>query len=153
MGFTLFRRGELVPCRQSRRPCASWPKRGSPGPPGRRSITGGPAKVREGIEALAREYGAEEVMIVTITHEHATRRRSYELIAEAFGLGERYIGSNPQIPWRGRAPKEPSMKKKSLKLNLTRETLQALEPGKDPLEGVVGGITNTCGCTKGSCLC
>ena len=32
------------------------------------------------------EYGAEEVMIVTITHDHAARRRSYELIAEAFGL-------------------------------------------------------------------
>jgi hypothetical protein len=45
------------------------------------------------------------------------------------------------------------MKKKSLKLNLTRETLQALEPGEATLEGVVGGITNTCGCTKGSCLC
>lgn len=45
------------------------------------------------------------------------------------------------------------MKKKSLKLNLNRETLQALDPEKAPLEGVVGGITNTCGCTKGSCLC
>jgi hypothetical protein len=27
------------------------------------------------------------VMVVTITHDHAARRRSYELIAEAFGLG------------------------------------------------------------------
>ena len=31
-------------------------------------------------------YGADEVMIVTITYDHAARRRSYELIAEAFGL-------------------------------------------------------------------
>jgi hypothetical protein len=35
---------------------------------------------------VAREYGAEEVMVVTITYDHAARRRSYELIAEAFGL-------------------------------------------------------------------
>jgi hypothetical protein len=25
-------------------------------------------------------------MVLTITHEHSARRRSYELIAEAFGL-------------------------------------------------------------------
>jgi hypothetical protein len=25
-------------------------------------------------------------MVVTITHEHAARRRSYELVADAFGL-------------------------------------------------------------------
>ena len=39
-----------------------------------------------GIEAVAAEYGADEVMVVTITYDHAARRRSYELIAEAFGL-------------------------------------------------------------------
>ena len=26
------------------------------------------------------------MIVVTITHDHAARRRSYELIAEAFGL-------------------------------------------------------------------
>ena len=55
-------------------------------PRGRRVIVGSPGTVRAGIEAVAREYGAEEVMIVSIVHDHATRRRSYELIAEAFGL-------------------------------------------------------------------
>lgn len=30
--------------------------------------------------------GADELMIVSITFEHAARRRSYELIADAFGL-------------------------------------------------------------------
>ena len=35
-------------------------------------------------EAVAAEYGAEEVMIVTITHDHEARRRSYELIAQAW---------------------------------------------------------------------
>jgi len=52
----------------------------------RRAIVGDPAAVKIGIEELADLYGAEEVMIVTITYEHAARRRSYELIAEAFGL-------------------------------------------------------------------
>jgi len=50
----------------------------------RRGIIGDPDKVRAGIENVAREYGAEEVMVVTITHDHGARRRSYELIAEAF---------------------------------------------------------------------
>jgi luciferase family oxidoreductase group 1 len=52
----------------------------------RRLIAGSPATVRAGIEGVAKEYGAEEVMIVTITHDHQARRRSYELVAEAFGL-------------------------------------------------------------------
>jgi len=52
----------------------------------RRAIIGNPATVKKGIEELAELYGAEEVMIVTITYDHAPRRRSYELLAEAFGL-------------------------------------------------------------------
>ena len=36
------------------------------------------------IEAVAEAYGAEEVFLVNILHSHAARRRSYELIAEAF---------------------------------------------------------------------
>jgi len=42
--------------------------------------------VRWGLEEVARAYGAEEVIVVTITHDPAARRRSYELIADAFGL-------------------------------------------------------------------
>jgi hypothetical protein len=42
--------------------------------------------VRAKLEELAEGYGAEEVIVVTITYDHAARRRSYELIAEAFGL-------------------------------------------------------------------
>ncbi|MBV9518398.1 MAG: LLM class flavin-dependent oxidoreductase [Hyphomicrobiales bacterium] len=57
-------------------------------PPGRRLVFGSPKRVREGIEAVASEYGAREVMIVTIVHEHRVRRRSYELIAEVFDLVE-----------------------------------------------------------------
>ena len=52
----------------------------------RRWIVGAPAKVRAGIDALADEYGTDEVMIVTITHSHEARRRSYALISREYGL-------------------------------------------------------------------
>jgi luciferase family oxidoreductase group 1 len=52
----------------------------------RRWVLGNPATVREGIERAVEEYAADEAMVVTITHDHAARVRSYELIAEAFGL-------------------------------------------------------------------
>ena len=51
---------------------------------GRRAVIGSPEKVRAGIEELASRYGASEVMVVTITFDHEHRRRSYELIADAF---------------------------------------------------------------------
>jgi luciferase family oxidoreductase group 1 len=50
----------------------------------RRWIVGSPPRVRAGLEALAREYGADEVMIVTITHDHEARKHSYELIVRSF---------------------------------------------------------------------
>jgi luciferase family oxidoreductase group 1 len=58
-----------------------------PGPSGRPPmVVGSPATVRAGIEALADEYNADEVLVVTIVWDHAARVRSYELIAEEFGL-------------------------------------------------------------------
>jgi hypothetical protein len=47
---------------------------------------------------VAVEYGAEEVIVVTITHDHQARRRSYELIAEAFGLESRALGNERETP-------------------------------------------------------
>ena len=55
-------------------------------PIGRRVIAGSPETVRPAIEKLVEDYQADEVMIVTITHDHAARRRSYELVAEAFEM-------------------------------------------------------------------
>ena len=52
--------------------------------------------MRAGLEEVAREYGAEEVMVVTITHDHAARRRSYELIAEAFA-GQPFVAESPRF--------------------------------------------------------
>jgi luciferase family oxidoreductase group 1 len=57
-------------------------------PPGSgpRYIVGDPGQVREGLEAAARSAGADELMIVTATHDPAARLRSYALLAEAFSL-------------------------------------------------------------------
>lgn len=52
----------------------------------RRMIIGDPETVRVGIEEAVEEYRAEEAILVTITHDHAARRRSYELVADAFEL-------------------------------------------------------------------
>lgn len=52
----------------------------------RRAILGTAPTVRKGVEAVAAEYGADEVLLVNILHDHAARRRSYELVAEAFEL-------------------------------------------------------------------
>lgn len=52
----------------------------------RRSIYGDPDTCRAAIMEFAATYAIDEVMILTITHDPAARRRSYELLAEAFGL-------------------------------------------------------------------
>ncbi len=88
MTLTLLRQGQLIPVPPPERALEFLRTRGGASP-GRRGIIGSPATVRAGIEALAAEYGAEEVIVVTITYDHAARRRSYELLAEAMGLQPR----------------------------------------------------------------
>jgi luciferase family oxidoreductase group 1 len=56
---------------------------------GRRGIIGSPETVRAKLYEVADAYGAEEVIVVTITFDHEARKRSYELIAEAVGLEPR----------------------------------------------------------------
>lgn len=51
-----------------------------------KSVYGSPSEVREKIEAMAAKYEVDEIMIVTITADYASRVRSYELLAEEFGL-------------------------------------------------------------------
>jgi len=55
-------------------------------PAGRRIITGSPERVRESLEMVAKDYGADEVFVVNIAHDPAARLRCYELIANAFRL-------------------------------------------------------------------
>ena len=52
----------------------------------RRQVIGDPAQVKDQLLALGRAYDVDEFVIVTICYDFAARLRSYELIAEAFGL-------------------------------------------------------------------
>jgi luciferase family oxidoreductase group 1 len=51
-----------------------------------RAVIGGPDKCRNELGALVERYGADELMVITITGDYASRLRSYELLAAAFGL-------------------------------------------------------------------
>ncbi|HET7320917.1 MAG TPA: hypothetical protein VFI96_00305, partial [Longimicrobiaceae bacterium] len=45
---------------------------------------GSPATVRQKLDALVEETGADELMASTMTYDPAARLRSYELLADAF---------------------------------------------------------------------
>ena len=51
-----------------------------------RSTVGTPELVHHHLSALAKSHDAEELLIVTITYDAASRLRSYELLAERFRL-------------------------------------------------------------------
>lgn len=51
-----------------------------------RVVVGGPGRVRDEVAALAGDFGVDEVLVVTICHDPAARRRSYALLAEVFDL-------------------------------------------------------------------
>jgi luciferase family oxidoreductase group 1 len=90
MAFTMLRRGRLIKIPPPETALRFLAHEGTPAggqPQGRRAIVGAPDKVRAQVEELAAAYRADEVVVVTITHDHAARRRSYELLAEAFELG------------------------------------------------------------------
>ena len=89
MTLTMLRRNQLIQVPPPETAIEFLAREGKPTTgalPGRRGIIGSPEKVRAGIEELAAEYGADEVIVVTITYDHGARRRSYELIAEVMDL-------------------------------------------------------------------
>jgi luciferase family oxidoreductase group 1 len=87
MTITLLRRGQLIAVPTVEKALAFFDEPGeSRAASGRRVVLGTPEVVRAGLEDVAALYGAGEVLVVTITYDHGARRRSYELIAEAFGL-------------------------------------------------------------------
>lgn len=49
-------------------------------------IVGSPGRCREELQALAADFDADELMVVTIVHDHDARLRSYELLASEFNL-------------------------------------------------------------------
>ena len=92
MAFTMLRQGRLIevpPVDKALRflEAQGSPVDGRPRSAARRTVVGSPVTVKRELEAVAEEYGAQELILVSITHAHAARRRSYELVAEAFGLG------------------------------------------------------------------
>ena len=87
--FLHLYRGKLIPVPPVERALEFLEEEGAPVgalPPNRRMITGTREQVRAAIEAVAAEYGAEEALVVNIMYDHQARRRSYALIADAFGL-------------------------------------------------------------------
>ncbi|MGH7841506.1 MAG: LLM class flavin-dependent oxidoreductase [Candidatus Binataceae bacterium] len=60
--------------------------------PGReypRYVLGTPARVRDQLTLMAEELRVDELMVITIVHDHRARLRSYELLAQAFELPAR----------------------------------------------------------------
>src|SRR6516162_1033885 len=51
-----------------------------------RLLVGSPTTVRERLAALIEATGADELMITSMIYEHELRKRSYELLARAFGV-------------------------------------------------------------------
>lgn len=49
-------------------------------------LVGGPEKVRAELSALATGHEVDELVVLTVCHDPAARRRSYELLAGAFSL-------------------------------------------------------------------
>jgi luciferase family oxidoreductase group 1 len=87
MAITLLRQGRLIAVPPVEKALTFLEDAGiGDGAGGRRVVVGTPDTVRSGLEGVAAEYGAEEILVVTITHDHEARRRSYELIAQAFEL-------------------------------------------------------------------
>lgn len=52
----------------------------------RRTVAGAPEQVRDRLLALGAEYGVDEFVVVTIIHDPKARLRSYELLAQVFGI-------------------------------------------------------------------
>ena len=83
MAIAHLHAGRLIPVPPVDKALAFFAEHEVP-PTGRRAVVGSPAVVRAGLEDVASDYAADELMLVTITHDHAARRKSYELVAGAF---------------------------------------------------------------------
>ena len=56
----------------------------------------GTPTVKARLLELAAQYGADELSILTITGDYASRRRSYQLLAAAFGLAKPAMPADKQ---------------------------------------------------------
>jgi luciferase family oxidoreductase group 1 len=86
MLMTLLLRGETAPVPPPEEALRFLEAQPASDTRSRRMVLGNPEEVRAGIEAVAGEYGADEVLLVNILYDHEARKRSYALAAQAFGL-------------------------------------------------------------------
>jgi luciferase family oxidoreductase group 1 len=89
LNFVRRRRGEYLPL-ESPDEALAYPyspaERGLIARNRARVIVGSKATVRERLAPLIEATKADELMVTTMIYDHAARRHSYELLAEAFGL-------------------------------------------------------------------
>jgi len=89
LNFVRRRRGEYLPL-ASPEEAAAYPyspaERGLIARNRARLFVGSKSTVRERLSSMIEASKADEVMITTMIHDHAARRHSYELLAEAFAL-------------------------------------------------------------------
>lgn len=75
--------GQLIAVPSPERAAAWLAANPAPMPPNRRPVTGNAVECRAQLLAKAQLYGADELMLVNILHDHQDRLESYRLIAEA----------------------------------------------------------------------
>jgi alkanesulfonate monooxygenase SsuD/methylene tetrahydromethanopterin reductase-like flavin-dependent oxidoreductase (luciferase family) len=92
LNFVRRRRGEYLPL-ESPQQAVAYPyspaERGLIARNRARLFVGSKATVLERLGAMIEATRADEVMVTTMIYDHAARRRSYELLAEAFELVRR----------------------------------------------------------------
>ena len=87
MMFHFLFQGQLIPV-PSVEKALKWQGEGGGSTRRRRQALGTPKQVRAQLDGVAELYGANEILLVNIMHEHATRVRSYRLLAEEYGLAQ-----------------------------------------------------------------
>jgi luciferase family oxidoreductase group 1 len=105
LNFVRRRRGEYLPLASPEEASAfpySPAERGLIARNRARLFVGSKATVLDRLTAMIAATKADEVMVTSMLYEHAARRHSYELLAEAFGLAG--AGSNPP---QKQTPAEP----------------------------------------------
>jgi luciferase family oxidoreductase group 1 len=85
MMFAHLLQGQLIPV-PSVEAAEAWAKDRAPSSRNRRTVLGSAAEVTAELDVVAAHYGADEMMLVNIMHDHAARVRSYQLIASEYGL-------------------------------------------------------------------
>ena len=85
MMFAHLIRGELIAV-PSVEKAEAWAASNANPSRNRRRCIGTPSEVHAQLDAVAADYGADEMMLVNILPDHAARVRSYELIAAEYGM-------------------------------------------------------------------